>query len=386
MHAEVHFFHSGNGDTILVRGGNEWGLVDANFVERRRVRTRVEDKLKDVKRLRFVCVTHFDLDHIRGLAKFLKERFSEVDRSGKRVWKIDQVITPLLPTTIGTIAKLKDWARSPSGKRAFADLKERAEEMSAETNSLLDALCEMAESHLERRVLHAEKPEFPTLGAGCLLFGPPSRPLETRMGPWRIACLGPQDTTTQRFTQQIQNAFLNSKPLEQAFGEVESNITSRVLVLRHQGTDKTILLTGDSTKTELQAAMHAWQRLETSAERDVARFRAVKVSHHGAKTCHLPALYEDGCDISITDTVTCAEDDGSHPHQDVVEHIVKHVRSYTVTGRERESVPPTKRAMGMPLGLKHSPEEHEDVTLKIKGGKLSVDGGRKSRFDMSATT
>lgn len=383
MHAELHFFHSGNGDTILVRGGDEWGLVDANFVERRRVRTRVEDKLKDVKRLRFVCITHFDLDHIRGLAKFLKERFSEVDRSGKRVWKIDQVITPLLPTTIGTIAKLKEWARSPSGKRAFADLKERAEEMSAETNSLLDALCEMAENRVYGKA-SANGPEFPTLGVGCLLFGPQSRPQETRMGSWRIACLGPQDTTTQRFTQQIQNAFLNSEPLDAVFTEVSSNATSRVLVLRHQETGKTVLLTGDSTIEELQAAMQAWQRLEASADRAVGSFHTVKVSHHGAKTCHLPTLYEVGCDVTITETVTSAEDDGIHPDQDVVEHVVKHVLSYRVTGRRDAQPLPTKRGMGTPLGMMRSGVSDEDIVLKIEGGKLSVTGGRKSRFDKSA--
>ena len=83
MKAELHFFHSGNGDTILIRGGEEWALVDANFVKSRRVRARVESALKEVERLRFVCITHFDLDHIRGLVSFLTERFSEVTSGGR---------------------------------------------------------------------------------------------------------------------------------------------------------------------------------------------------------------------------------------------------------------------------------------------------------------
>jgi hypothetical protein len=210
MKAELHFFHSGNGDTILIRGGEEWGLVDANFVQRRGVRARVEAKLEGVERLRFVCITHFDLDHIRGLVRFLTERFSEVDSIGRRIWKVDQIICPLFRTTIETIALLKARVRMADARLVFPELKERAQEMSAECNLLLDLLCGIAIEQAKSKSAPG-MPEIVTLSAGCVLFGPPSRPDETRMGPWSIVGLGPSERTSQRYSQQVMKWVLELK-------------------------------------------------------------------------------------------------------------------------------------------------------------------------------
>jgi hypothetical protein len=200
--SELHFFHSGNGDTILIRGDDQWGLVDANFVKSRGVRARVEAKLDGVERLRFVCITHFDLDHIRGLVNFLSERFSEVNSVGKRVWKIDQIICPLFPTTIEMIALLKERVRRADATLLFPKLKEFASEMSKECNQLLDLLCEIVIGKAKSKSI-LQMPQIVNFSAGVALFGPPSRPNETRMGPWSILALGPCDETRDKYSEQV---------------------------------------------------------------------------------------------------------------------------------------------------------------------------------------
>jgi hypothetical protein len=335
--------------------------------------------LKGVNRLRFVCITHFDLDHIRGLALFLKERFSDLDAQGRRQWRIDQVICPLFKTTLEAIAKLKALTRSSVGKQFFADLAERAEEMSEETNSLLDALCQMTVQTIKTSV----PLEFPPFGVGTLLFCPPPRVEEAKMGPWKIACLGPQDRTSQIYSQQVQNGFLNSQAMSEIFSEVQSNSTSRVLALRHEPTTNTILLTGDSPIDELEAAMLAWQRLEKSAGNEPGLFHGVKVSHHGAKTCHLPDIYEKRSDVHLTKAIVCAEDDGVHPHQEVVIHVAKHVHACKITGDSVSPTPSRPRGIGTPIGLaRPNALVAEDIILKIDQSGIAITGGRTSRFDL----
>jgi glyoxylase-like metal-dependent hydrolase (beta-lactamase superfamily II) len=104
VNPELHFFYCGNGDTILLRAGEEWGLIDCNLTPGSRAKERLLKVLDDnaVKTLSFVCLTHYDRDHFNGLAALLRERFSEDlgDGSGRRRWFIGQIIQPLTPTDV----------------------------------------------------------------------------------------------------------------------------------------------------------------------------------------------------------------------------------------------------------------------------------------------
>jgi glyoxylase-like metal-dependent hydrolase (beta-lactamase superfamily II) len=131
------FFHTGDGDTILVRGGDEWGLIDANFDSAGVVRGRVREALGNVTRLRFVCITHLDKEHIRGMRDFLTEEFSDVDRRGRRTWRIDQVIVPLSKTSLDVI----DVPVREDGQPGEPPLIEG--DVSHEAQKLLRMLCEM---------------------------------------------------------------------------------------------------------------------------------------------------------------------------------------------------------------------------------------------------
>lgn len=364
MEAELHFFHSGNGDTILVRGGDQWGLVDANFVKSRGVRTRVQAKLEGVERLRFVCITHFDLDHIRGLVNFLKDRFSMLEPFGRRIWHIDQIICPVFPTTIETIATLKARVCTSDARRLFPELEERAFEMSEECNLLLDMLCEIAIDHLKYGA-GTGTPEIVTLSVGLTLFGPPQRPDETRFGPWSLVSLGPSERTTQRYSQQVMNGFLNSEALRGIFKDENTNATSRIMALRHDDSGEVVLLTGDSTPPELRLALEELRKLNNHHGVPHRRFRCVKVSHHGAETCHVEEIYEYLCDTRDSVAVFCAADDGSHPHPEVKLHISQFVKECWITGKGKVYEAKPVRRRGMPLGYRRSVENYEDIQLQF---------------------
>jgi hypothetical protein len=375
MRAEIHFFHCGNGDTILIRGGDEWGLVDANFVKYLEVRDRVKRVLKGVKRLRFVCITHFDLDHIRGLAAFLEDGFCGKNRKGKLALRVDQIMQPLSPISLPIIKKLKEaGARIAARRRSVDDNESR---FSSETGKLMELLCTAAEEHIGLRGEAVGSPEFLNLSPGDFLLSPKTRGQVIGMGPWRIVALGPRSNTADLFTEQVKNAFGAGVPLREVFSRIESNEVSRVLALMHVDTKMTVLLTGDSTPEEIEAASEQWKVLNETCGLPVRIFDYVKVSHHGAATCHFPGLYRGYCRSGASRAIICASDDGKHhPHPDVIKELKTQQIDYRVTGRSRASASPSKMP-GVPMGAP-SLTEPEDIILRFSdvpywvGGRLSV--------------
>jgi hypothetical protein len=382
--AEVHFIHCGDGDTILIRGGEQWGLMDANFVTSLRVRDEVERLLEGVERLRFVCVTHFDLDHIRGLGKFLRGRFSESDGRGGTRWLVDQFILPIRPVSLKLLKFLKKLR--PLGSRDPL-LKG---DLSGEAHALLDVLCEIGEGRLKRRgSAAAELPEFLCLATGQDLFGPPRDPMQIGMGPWRCRSLGPQDETAALFIHQLEAACRGEVLPADLFRRVSSNDVSRVFAFQHSSTGCTVLLTGDATPPELGATLTAWKRLgalEQHANGDC--FRVVKASHHGARTCHLPEIYSGHCQPGYSHVVICASDDGQHPHEEVIAGIGGLSIEHSVTGTNSSEASPRLRGANVPLGAPRSTLDSGDPHVRVihSGPGCVVSGGRRSRHQRGATS
>ena len=373
MKAEIHFFHSGNGDTILIRGGEEWGLVDANFVKALKVRQRVESVLKGVKKLRFVCITHFDCDHIRGLGKFLKERFSEINGDGRRIWHIEQIILPIFPTSFEILASLKKLFEkgNPGNPQSQPALQGN---LTAHASTLLDILCEMYDQG---------SPEFLYMPPGKDLFGPQGKPDVFGIGPWRCVCLGPRLATSDKFTRQLEACFINGSPASSVFRKVRSNEVSRVFALQHDSTGSAVLLTGDSTTAELESALVEWRQVNTAARRAAPAFQTVKVSHHGAATCHVLNLYENHCDQFGACAVICARDDGKHPHQTVIDDLKRLKIDCRVTG------PPASprhfpRKTGVAQGAQRLSRHSDDIALKRGMKSWEFEGGRLSQLHGSS--
>jgi hypothetical protein len=78
----VKYYYCGRGDTILIQSlnddkGSGWGLIDCFLTKSSgayyRIRKDIQDK--DIKSLKFVCLTHPHRDHYHGMRELLTERF-----------------------------------------------------------------------------------------------------------------------------------------------------------------------------------------------------------------------------------------------------------------------------------------------------------------------
>ena len=371
--AEVHFFHSGNGDTILIRGDDEWGLVDANFVDQLRVRERVEALLKNngVKRLRFVCVTHFDLDHIRGLGNFLRENFQDEDGT----WRIDQILLPLSPCYLQTL-KILHKLYQQNEIPLSSILPSASSDLSQHAVSLLKVMFGMISANPQHPQVSG-CPEFLGMDPGLELFGRKGTPAERvkGMGPWRCLALGPTQHTRERYSLRLVKSTEDiSEPLRRYLTRINSNSVSRILVLEHAITGASILLTGDATKWQIREALVAWQR---DGEKVQNLFHAIKASHHGARSCHVSDLYKTHGARRKTHAIVCAHDDGKHPGKLVVDEVHCHCSGHRVTGNATQN-----RRQSGPMGNSRSMNATElDVVLRCNAAGFELSGGIYSRHD-----
>ena len=67
---DIHVFHCGHGDTILIRlPGDRWGLIDCYLQEQFGIRRAFFSFIEQnhIKRLEFIIQTHPDRDHYHGM-------------------------------------------------------------------------------------------------------------------------------------------------------------------------------------------------------------------------------------------------------------------------------------------------------------------------------
>jgi hypothetical protein len=166
--------------------------------------------------------------------------------------------------------------------------------------------------------------------------------------------------------------------LRDLFANTNTNSTSRVLALRNDESGEVVLLTGDSTQDELKLAMTTLVNVNNLYRIPFRKFRCIKVSHHGAKSCHVNEIYENHCDARKSIAIICASDDGLHPHPEVKQHISRFVKDCRITGWCQASSYEPKKKRGIPLGHKRSEENFEDIHVAFKGANVEVFGGRKS--------
>ena len=377
MDAEIHFFHCGNGDTILIRGGKEWALVDANLTISSGARERLLNALPQdelPRRLRFVCITHFDEDHIRGLGSFLRDHFGP-QKGGRREWQIEQVILPIRNDVLVEFFE--------SHREVFVRI--RGEEHRAESplTDLLSALFEIYNVSLATFCCYEPGTKLISLG-----HGPASMPL----GPWEVAFLGPSRAVEDRYAVAFREKWgLSTLPRSQwprklrlAIGR---NETSRIVALRHRVSGDTVLLTGDAPATSIAAALREWENLhaeETSEPGSALRqtFRVVKASHHGAYTtreddnCHHAPLYHESCLADRSHVViSCHDHDASHPHEEVLVCVRGARLECRSTGAQiPHSIRPPRRGIGPRLG---SPRRStgRDVVVSHNEHGFSIEGG-----------
>lgn len=366
MGASVHIFECGDGDTILIEGGGFWGMVDANFVPKRGVRSRVEGILENVDRLRFVCVTHFDLDHLRGLVAFLDDNFVDRTPGGDVVWRIDEIIVPLSETTLRVIGRLKN--RTAWYIKRMPDSPSRVGDFAKEVYLLFDFLWEML------TYSSGNRPKISSPGPGKVLYYPSNRGGSSSFGDWVILSLGPSEETSEIYSRQIEEEVAGRRRLKGLFRKIEKNKSSRILALVNKALNQSILLCGDATPDEIVKALNQWDA--ANALRGVegpVPFKVVKISHHGALSCHCEAIYDQ---YSTKDSLglISALDNNDHPDGVVIAKLHDVGMDHRITGVDSEGELILRH--GVPLGTTVT-ELDGDITYDFQ--RDNVSGGKRSR-------
>ena len=376
MDAEVRFFHCGNGDTILIRGGDEWALVDANLTARSGAGERLRKALtdNDVKRLRFVCVTHFDADHIRGLGRFLREHFGPNGKD-RVAWEIEQVVIPLRVSALF-------WETLFCTEEQYKQFLDEMDDATVPFAELFDVLRDMGKR--DHRIFQSYDPRTQLVSRN---LNPASSPL----GPWDVWFLGPSVEIEGRYTLGFATDWgLGAAPSREwprlLRAAVERNETSRIVALYHRLTGDTVLLTGDATCASIREALLQWENVKQQAKLDPRlTFRLVKASHHGAWTdresdnCHHEELYTRHSSHEHSHVaISCRDLDDHHPHPNMINCIRDEVLRSVSTGVPTMATTQgaiRRRGGGMPIGKIRQSATALDVLFRFNKDGCMAEGG-----------
>jgi beta-lactamase superfamily II metal-dependent hydrolase len=280
----LRFFYCGRGDTLLVCAGiGQWGLIDCHLTETSYARQRLDEVLDEhkVEQLEFVCLTHPHRDHFHGMGTLLKERFGAEDN------KQDG-------------CKFKEyWDTGILGVVWALMLRARDKELAAELEDLHSLLIPL---------IHADKITY------RLLCGDPGSCIS--LGSFEIRCLAPRLNRLERYRHHSLLPIGDTTSKEFNVLKEQVNSLSAVLAFIHKPTNANILLAGDATVETWKEALEVWDEMKHWTD----RFRAIKVSHHGARANLHPPVYQDWCEQNGTVAIlSVGPDDPEHPHKEVLE-------------------------------------------------------------------
>lgn len=285
LRIEIHYFHCGQGDTILVNvqpGGAEperWVLVDCNlgdhgkswerfieFVERRRIR-----------RLDLVIQTHADIDHFRGMLEVLRY-FNEEGRGGVGCY-ID-----------GGLDVKQVWATL----RQNYPFRDQASDYHSRYARLQDYLVQLArDEKLNLRLFDVD-------GGSVVLS---ENPDAERPEAIEIIPLFPS-ATAERVERWKQVVKLGKNP----DAALDSNALALVFAIRAQSQSCEFqgLFTSDADAQSVRDSLGFWVR---HLERPCAEFDLVKLPHHGSYRSHSEELKGAGRNAASfrVAAVTCGD-------------------------------------------------------------------------------
>lgn len=324
MKPQIRFFYCGAGDTILLGVDGAWALIDCNLTGATGARERVLEVLKKhhVKRLRFACITHYDSDHLYGMARLFRERFSKKlrGRREERRWFLEQIIQPLPALDIDRAGPVLQHAFERIHKSKIAlGFSQQALDLLLTTRQMLkDSRSDTDPNGVYLRTYHVG--EF-------LVNAPAQAGKRSPFGPFDVCFLAPEQQTMDRFETDKLRELSVGAPADVLLRTVSDNATSRVLVLRHRDTKQTVLFGGDAPTACWARIIQRWQEISSikvpaGAAPQTEKFHVVKVSHHGSVHSHHPLLYSSWCIPQETKAVISSRlDDPDHPHPTVTEDL-----------------------------------------------------------------
>jgi beta-lactamase superfamily II metal-dependent hydrolase len=372
---EIRFFYCGNGDTILIRSENDWGLIDCNLTKSSRAKDRILATLADhnVQRLKFVCVTHYDADHLRGMAGLLRDKFSDDagDSSGRRRWRIEQLIQPLpVRNTARGLALMTESLKTINNSKIDLDF-------SVDALSFLDLTKRMLQDGATQG--DSDRVHMPPYIAPSFLANAPPNAGRTLFGQFEVWFLAPEPSVAEEFEEEkflpiYARLMKNPKALAK---HVTENSLSRVIAFRHIDTGHAILFSADAPTDSWPQIIRRWDECRPIGigMGDIPRwknFDVVKVSHHGAIDSHYPILFSDWMNRDKIAVITCLSEDPKHPHPDVLNHLSENGLRVETTGSLNRAQPKPTRG-GLPGGRRvNATHEAADICVTLSGNDFTV--------------
>lgn len=304
----LKFLACGKGDTILIRCGAHWGLVDCNLEEetKRRLKRCIVDH--EISKLKFVVVTHFDQDHVKGLAAFLAEEFGPRDGGD---WRVEQLVLPIPVQHAADEDTFKVFKYFERVRKAMGDPDASTEPEDEIAVALgTKAFCKDAIELLDLAMVFKNLP--PISGTPRLAYRQPINALDPKLhADVDMFFLAPSDAETDRFldfirsfaqvahtpfadhvTKEQMAAHLNEIRQRRPFATPNWNKISIALGLYNWQHSKAVLLAGDVTREGYANALKNWSRVFEHTKIAVPEFDVIKASHHGSDRDHEPSVFQ----------------------------------------------------------------------------------------------
>ncbi len=307
----VYVFNVGQGDHILLRLPNgEYGVIDfyhdstlsappaLGYLQKLRSRLKPEKPIV----LSFVCLSHPDFDHIKGLKVFLD--WIDDERNNvqlKNLWMWPGNILDELRKHYEDYGNSVDMTHSTS--------------VSSDVSKQLRALFKFR----EKRKRGKRKVKVQYLQA--------VEKLAENAGGVKAVALAPLGEHVKKFDRQAQRAFVrrfvipNNSDLHGS-RNADQNLLSSILLLIYAKRHR-LLFGGDAGKQIWMECLKHYQETEQKVDHGEFHGCFIKASHHGSKHSSSAELWPDilcpGGHVAIS---AGSKATSRHPHPETLEHII----------------------------------------------------------------
>jgi beta-lactamase superfamily II metal-dependent hydrolase len=246
---DIHPFHCGHGDTILVRlPGNRWGLIDCYLPEQYGIRKAFFELLdkNTIKSFDFVIQTHPDRDHYHGMKAVIEHILGRGERIG---YYIDSGLSA---------SRVRRLLQDPASAKEYQALQDSLEEWDRS-------------GHLK----------WHELAARYRAMIPEGFRVQIEVVP-----IGPDpDEKSRLMTSDLRK--IASRPDARLIANQISLVV--VLLVKIGGRGLGVFLGADACTENIEWALDYWQ--EHAEENGLApKFDAIKIPHHGSIKSHSPRL------------------------------------------------------------------------------------------------
>lgn len=320
---EVYLFNVGAGDHLVLKLPNEsFGIFDFHYQKKISVNEPpILTYLKALKRknekqfrkliIAFICLSHYDLDHILGLDKFLK--FVNKNKlQVKNIWLAGSTnkdeLKKLLIESINKQHKKieKSILSSPNP----ADFKEKLIELENLVKDYNQKFLELEKFIEQWKSINNRKVDY----AIC------KKELNGNIGSnFKAFCLAPHDDHIKDYTDnRVKKIFRNIIERSENSVKIDGNIISSIIYLTNS--KLTLSFGGDAHKDVWNECMNEWKAANYVDKPINADF--IKVSHHGSKKSSSSNIWKHL--IKDKENVTFAISAGTkygHPSSKTIKHI-----------------------------------------------------------------